>query len=202
LNAKYNIPAIVIMKRKVLKSQNFYSYPFLLLSYKKINSMEISDKERATVDQSVFFRALGTVYKVLSSSVSGSAAVVEHTLEAKSIGAPMHRHMHEDEISYVLEGQLSVIQNGDEQTAGPGEYIVKPRGIFHTFWNATDNRIKFIEIISPGNFEYYFAEVEPFLVNGPPQFDKLAATAKKYGLEIDPTGADAIIKKYGLKPLG
>jgi quercetin dioxygenase-like cupin family protein len=164
--------------------------------------MEITDNKKAIAEQSVFFRALGTVYKVLSSSVNGSAAVVEHTLEANSIGAPMHRHTHEDEISYVLEGQLSVIQNGVEQTAGPGEYIVKPRGIFHTFWNATDKRIKFIEIISPGNFEYYFAEVEPFLVSDTPQFYKLAATAKNYGLEIDVTGADAIIKKYRLKPLG
>lgn len=32
----------------------------------------------------------------------------------------MHKHTHENEISYVLEGQLSVIQNGEIQTAGPG----------------------------------------------------------------------------------
>src|SRR5215207_11712023 len=86
------------------------------------------------VNQSVFFRALGTTYKVLSGSVGGSAAIVEHTLEAKSIGAPMHKHTYEDEISYILEGELSVIQDGKVQTAGPGDYIVKPRGIFHTFW--------------------------------------------------------------------
>lgn len=152
------------------------------------------------VNQSVFFRALGTTYKVLSQSVSGSAAVVEHTLEARSLGAPMHRHTHEDEISYVLEGNLSVMQNGEEQTAAPGEYIVKPRGIFHTFWNAGDERIRFIEIISPGNFEYYFAEIAPFLATGkPPELDKLMATAAKYGLEFDRSAAEVIIKKYRLK---
>ena len=154
------------------------------------------------VDQSVFFRALGTTYKVLGGSVSGSAAVVEHTLEAKSLGAPMHMHTRENEISYVLEGELSVIQNGEVQTAGPGQYIVKPKEIFHTFWNAGDQRIRFIEIISPGNFENYFAEVAPFLLPGkPPQFDKLAETAVKYGLIIDPGAAEAIVKKYGLKAL-
>lgn len=162
-----------------------------------------TNTNKVTVNQHVFFRALGTTYKVLSESVCGSSAVVEHTLEAKSIGAPMHKHTYEDEISCVLEGELSVIQNGIEQTAGPGEYIIKPRGIFHTFWNATNKRIRFIEIISPGNFEYYFAEIEPFLANGqPPQIDKLAAAAKKYGLEMNRTGADEIIKKYGLNPLG
>ena len=152
------------------------------------------------VNQSVFFRALGTTYKVLSKSVSGSAAVVEHTLEAKSLGAPMHKHTHEDEISYVLEGNLSVMQNGKIQTAALGEYVVKPRGIFHTFWNAGDERIRFIEIISPGNFEYYFAEIAPFLAPGkPPELDKLMATAAKYGLEFDMSAATAIIKKFGLK---
>src|SRR5687768_13849810 len=93
------------------------------------------------VDQFVFFRALGTKYKVLTDSLNGSAAIVEHTLEPKSLGAPMHKHTHEDEISYVLKGKLSVIQDGKVQTAQAGEYIAKPRGIFHTFWNDTDEQL-------------------------------------------------------------
>jgi quercetin dioxygenase-like cupin family protein len=155
------------------------------------------------IDQRVFFRALGTTYKVLSKSVNGCAAVVEHTVEPKSIGAPMHKHTHEDEISYVLKGELSVIQDGVVQTAGPGQYIVKPRGIFHTFWNAGNERIRFIEVITPGNFEYYFAELAPYLESGkPPQMDKVRETGAKYGLIVDPTKAEEIIKKYGLNPLG
>src|SRR5687768_4929626 len=155
------------------------------------------------VDQHVHFRALGTTFKVLSKSVNGSAAIVEHTLEARSIGAPMHKHTHEDEISYILEGQLSVIQDGEVQTAGHGEYIVKPRGIFHTFWNSTEERTRFLEIIVPGNFENYYAEIAPFLPAGlPPMFGKLAEAAQKYGLVIDPQAVQQIIEKYGLKPLG
>lgn len=155
------------------------------------------------VGQSIFFRALGTTHRVLSKSVNGSTAIVEHSLEAKSIGAPLHKHTHEDEISYVLEGQLSVIQNGKVETAGPGQYIVKARGIFHTFWNAGEETIRFVEVITPGNFEHYFAEIAPFLLPGePPQFHKLRETAVKYGLIIDPYAAEEIIKQYGLKPLG
>ena len=167
--------------------------------------METEDngKQKIEVNRSVFFRGLGTTYKVLSNSVGGSAAVVEHTLEAKSLGAPMHKHTHENEISFVLEGELSVIQNGEVQTATSGQYIIKPKGIFHTFWNATDQRIRFIEIITPGNFEYYFAELAPFLLpDQPPQMDKVREVAAKYGLIVDPEPAAEIIKKYGLKPLG
>ena len=165
--------------------------------------MQTHDRPDIRVDQKIFFRALGTTYKVLSKSVRGSTAIVEHTLEPKSIGAPMHKHTYEDEISCVLEGELSVIQNGEVQTAGPGQYIIKPRGIFHTFWNSGNERIRFIEVITPGNFEYYFAELAPFLETGkPPQMDKVRETGAKYGLTVDPTGAENIIKKYGLHSLG
>ena len=155
------------------------------------------------VNDSVYFRALGTTYKVLSKSVSGSAAIVEHTLEAHSLGAPMHKHTYEDEISYVIEGTLSVMQYGQVQTAGPGEFLVKPRGIFHTFWNSGDKPIRFVEIIAPGTFENYFAELAPYLRPGePPQLDKVKETAARYGLIVDPHGADEIIRKYRLRPLG
>jgi quercetin dioxygenase-like cupin family protein len=154
------------------------------------------------VNQSVRFRALGTTYKVLSESVGGSAAIVEHTLDAKCLGAPMHKHTRENEISYVLEGELSVIQNGEVQIAGPGQYIVKPKEIFHTFWNAGNNTVRFIEIITPGNFEYYFAELAPYLLPGkPPQMDKVRETAAKYGLIVDINAAAEIVEKYELKPL-
>lgn len=154
------------------------------------------------VNQSVHFRALGTTYKVLSESVGGSAAIVEHTLDAKCLGAPMHKHTRENEISYVLEGELSVIQNGEVQIARQGEYIVKPKGIFHTFWNTGDKIVRFIEIITPGNFEYYFAELAPFLLKGqPPQMDKVREIGQKYGLVIEPDAGAEIIAKYGLKPI-
>jgi uncharacterized cupin superfamily protein len=111
-----------------------------MMETEKVNTVRLRE------NQAVFFRALGTTYKVLSESVGGSAAVVEHTLEPKSLGAPMHKHTYEDEISCVLEGELSVIQNGIVQTAGPGQFIAKPRGIFHTFWNSGDKRVRFIEL--------------------------------------------------------
>src|SRR5215470_5292152 len=97
------------------------------------------------VGDSVFFRSLGTIYKVLTNSVNGTVGIVEHTLEPNSLGAPMHKHTREDEISYVLEGELSVIQGGKIQRAGPGQFIVKPREIFHTFWNARQQTLRFIE---------------------------------------------------------
>ena len=119
-----------------------------------------------------------------------------------SIGAPLHKHTHEDEISYVLEGVLSVIQDGVKQTARAGEFIVKPRGKWHTFWNATPDRIRFLEIIVPGNFEGYYAEIAPFLPAGqPPLTGNLKEVAMKYGLSTDPQATEILIREEGLKLL-
>ena len=155
------------------------------------------------VDQQIFFRALGTTYKVLSKSVHGGAAIVEHTVEPGCIGAPMHKHTYEDEISYVLEGRLSAIQDGIVETAEPGQYIVKPRGKFHSFWNAERERVRFVEVITPGRFESYFAEIAPYLADGrPPQIDKLSEVAAKYSLITDAVATAEIIKRFGLHQLG
>jgi len=154
------------------------------------------------VGDHVFFRALGTTYKLLTESVAGSAGIVEHTLEAMSLGSPMHKHTREDEISFVLEGELTVIQDGQIQTATAGQCIAKPRNIFHTFWNATSQRIQFIEVIVPGEFQYYFTELEPYLKAGqPPNIEKMKEVREKYGLIVDPTSIEEIIKKFGLKPV-
>ena len=68
--------------------------------------------------------------------------------------------------------------------------------------NAGDHPVRFVDIITPGNFEYYFAELAPFLLPGqPPQMDRVRETVAKYGLIIDPFAADKIVKKYGLKTL-
>jgi mannose-6-phosphate isomerase-like protein (cupin superfamily) len=62
----------------------------------------------------------------------------------------MHRHANEDEYSYVLEGRMGA-QLGDEVVyAEEGTLVFKPRGQWHTFWNAGDGPCRILEIISPG----------------------------------------------------
>ena len=68
-------------------------------------------------------------------------------------------------------------QIGDEVVeAGPGDLVLKPRGIPHAFWNPGDEETRVLEIISPAGFEQYFADLAPVLsVDGPPDFAALAA---------------------------
>ena len=142
----------------------------------------------------------GTTYKVLSSATRGAAAVIEHTLAPHALAAPLHRHTHEDEITHVLEGQIGVRQGDEVSSAGPGTYVIKPRGVFHTFWNAGATPARLIEIIAPGGFEQYFEELQRLIPSdGPPDMGSIIALAGRYGLEFDMSSVPMLMERHGVR---
>jgi quercetin dioxygenase-like cupin family protein len=133
----------------------------------------------------------------------GGFSLVEHPIAPRALAAPLHTHTHEDEYSYVLEGQVGV-QVGDEVTvAGPGELVYKPRGVQHAFWNDGDTPARLLEIISPAPFVKYFEELAP-LMNGPegPDMPAIAELQERYGLTMDFESIEPLIEREGLEPLG
>src|SRR4051794_15075198 len=130
-------------------------------------------------------------------------AMVEHPLAPRTLAAPPHTHTHEDEYTYVLEGEVGV-QVGDEVTvAKPGDLVFKPRGIQHAFWNAGDTPARLLEIISPAPFSKYFVEVEPLMQGATgPDFPAIAELQARYGLAMDPEQIEPLIEREGLLPMG
>ena len=143
--------------------------------------------------------ALGNRYLINSDQTDGRFALIEHTIPPRALAAPTHVHEREDEYSYVLEGRVGV-QVGDEVTeAGPGTLVVKPRGVPHAFWNAGDEEARLLELISPGEFANYFAEIAPLLsVDGPPDFAALAEIQARYALTMDFGSIEALTEEHGL----
>jgi quercetin dioxygenase-like cupin family protein len=133
----------------------------------------------------------------------GGFSLVEHPIAPRGLAAPMHTHTHEDEYSYVLEGEVGV-QVGDEvSVAKPGDLVFKPRGVPHAFWNAGDAPARVLEFISPAPFARYFEELEP-LFSGPagPDFPAIAALQARYGLTMDLDSIQTLVEREGLAPLG
>ena len=63
--------------------------------------------------------------------------------------APLHLHRGDDEAWYVLEGRLG-FRIGDEVVeAGPGEAVLAPRGMAHTYWNAGGTPARYLVVMSP-----------------------------------------------------
>lgn len=126
----------------------------------------------------------------------GGFALVEHRLASRALAAPLHLHTREDEYSYVLEGRVGALLGDDELVAEPGELIFKPRGQWHTFWNAGDRPARILEIISPAGLERLFRQ---FGDAGLPEPDELAAMAARFGAELDFEGTMPIVERHDLR---
>jgi len=126
----------------------------------------------------------------------GGFSLVEHQFPAKTLAAPLHRHSHEDEYSYVLEGRIGALLGDDVVYGEPGDLIFKPRGQWHTFWNAGETPARVLEIISPGGFEKAFLEMHELGEDLMP--DSMAEIAKRYGVAVDFENTEPIIARHGL----
>ncbi len=134
----------------------------------------------------------------LTSVETGSIAVVEHTF-APGVLVPPHRHTREDEISYVVSGEMGFRSAGRETTLRAGGYVVKPRGELHSMWNAGQTPARMIEIISPGGLERYFVELaEAVAAAGAPSPELVAPIAARYGLSFDFSEVDDISARHGV----
>jgi quercetin dioxygenase-like cupin family protein len=141
---------------------------------------------------------MGVRFMVGAAEAGGGFSLVEHPLAPRALASPLHRHRNEDEYSYVLSGRVGA-QLGDEVVVGePGDLIFKPRGQWHAFWNAGDEPASLLEIISPGGFEDYFAEIGELFASGPPAPERLGEIAARYDLEIDPESIPALCERHGL----
>lgn len=132
--------------------------------------------------EAVDLGSLGARYLLTAAASGGRVSIVEHWVPSKTLAAPLHRHSREDEYSFVLSGRMGA-QLGDRMIeAGPGDFVFKPRGEWHTFWNPGDEECRLLEVISPAGFEDMFREIarNPEAMTG----EAAEALDAKYGLEV------------------
>jgi mannose-6-phosphate isomerase-like protein (cupin superfamily) len=128
----------------------------------------------------------------------GRFSLVEHPIVPRGLAAPVHVHRREDEFSFVLEGRWGFQLGTDVVYAEPGDLVYKPRDIWHTFWNATDELARLLEIISPAGFEQLFVELSDLLRTDPDNVEATAALGPRYGVESDPEATRRVVAEHGL----
>jgi mannose-6-phosphate isomerase-like protein (cupin superfamily) len=146
-----------------------------------------------------FLGSIGVRFMLDGPASDGGFSLVEHPMSARALAAPMHRHTREDEYSYVLEGRMGALLGDDMLEAGPGDLVLKPRGEWHTFWNAGDNPCRILEIIAPAGFERFFAELVDLggVAQAAPAM--LGELCERYALEMDPSSVPGLIQRFGVR---
>ena len=142
--------------------------------------------------------AMGVRFMIDGADTGGGFSLVEHPLPPRSLAAPLHRHSREDEYSYVLEGRVGALLGDDVVIGEVGDLIFKPRGQWHSFWNAGDEPARILEIISPAGFEKYFEEIVDMGGSLRAKPETLRELAQRYGLEVNLASIPDLAQRFGL----
>jgi len=147
---------------------------------------------------------------VKSSQTNYQFSCVELIMSPKKMGAAPHLHAHLDEISYVLEGTLGVMVGEEFKEINAGGFSLRPHGIIHSFWNPSEQPLRFFEIYCNQNFDDYLEDLffnriaymtKHNLKADDPLISKWAKELHdEFGLTFFPEQGKAIIEKFGLVP--
>jgi len=138
-----------------------------------------------------FLNGLITV-GVANSEGSDGISVLEH-LAPHGDSPPLHVHHDEDEVFHILEGELRFRVGDDELRAGPGETLLAPKGVPHTY-RVESERGRWLVTTARGDFERFMRSVsrpaerdelpEPAPEPTPEQVEALAAACREHGIEL------------------
>src|ERR1700677_4991449 len=89
--------------------------------------------------------------KIRSEDTNGAMAVIEETVPPRRLIPP---HTHQNDVwVHVLTGEIGVLVADKIQTAGPGDWVLKPRNVMHAMWNAGSVPARIVEVLTPGGTE-------------------------------------------------
>ena len=158
--------------------------------------MESKEREVVRVEAGAgrMLWVLGDLYEIKATreETGGAYALIDVTSNPGIPGPPPHIHHGEDEAFYVLEGEIELTVKGEVFMVGPGSFVNAPKGTPHTFRNAGTTPARFLALLAPAGLENFFEEIgEPATdpsspPAGPPDVEKIMATAPRYGVEILP----------------
>src|SRR5437764_7429008 len=146
-----------------------------------------------------FLGSIGVRFMIDGETTDGGFSLVEHPMSARALAAPLHRHLREDEYSYVLEGRMGALLGDEVLEASPGDLVFKPRNQWHTFWNAGDEPCRILEIIAPAGFEGFFNELVDLggVAQAEPQ--TMAELCARYELDMDPDSVPGLLERFNLR---
>jgi len=146
---------------------------------------------RQSLDHSVWYSGALMTFLATGEDTHGQFALIEAVGRRGNVPPP-HIHHREDEIFYVLEGEI-VFWVGDRTIKGtPGTMIFLPRDVRHSF-TIESEQYRMLILVTPAGFEAWFREfgVPALAMTLPPanepaygEVQRMLEAAPRYGLEF------------------
>lgn len=125
-----------------------------------------------------------TLVKVSAQDSDGALAFF-HLVAPPMSGPPRHVHTREDELFYILEGEIEFELDGERHTVGAGDTVYLRRGCVHAYQNFTKSDARLLIATTPGGFSNFFVELSAVTpLGGIPPIDKVDSIGTKYGMTM------------------
>lgn len=142
------------------------------------------------LDTSPRINLAGDAYTVLATGKETSGAYAAlHFAVPPGGGPPPHTHTKEDEMFFVLEGELTFYVKGQKHSAPQGTFVNAVRNVPHFFRNESSKIAKALVWVQPAGLEELFLAVgrplkpeEQPQPPAPEEITKLIALAPQYGV--------------------
>lgn len=131
-----------------------------------------------------YFLGLPTWQRLAAERSGGSMGVVEQEIVA-GFASPYHVHHREDELWYVLGGEVRFVSGATSIVVPAGGIAFLPRDIPHGFQVMGERAARMLCVTTPAGFERFIAEnSDPLPPVAGPNMQRLLETTSRYGLEI------------------
>jgi quercetin dioxygenase-like cupin family protein len=157
---------------------------------KPTESIEFS-RGRHSLDHSVWYNGSLMTFLATGADTHGQFALIEAVARKGNVPPP-HIHHREDEIFYVLEGEV-VVSVGDRTIKGtPGTMVFLPRDVAHSF-TIESEQSRMLILLTPAGLEKWFKEfsvpaqamtLPPADETGYREVQSMLEAAPRYGIEF------------------
>ncbi len=120
---------------------------------------------------------------LLTGAETRGRLVLVETRERRGDGPPRHRHHWEDEVVYVLAGEVAFELDGERLVRPAGTWVVLPAGREHAYVVASDEA-KLLVLAAPAGLEGLYRELGGLNASAGTDVERLVAVAARYGVEI------------------
>jgi quercetin dioxygenase-like cupin family protein len=120
------------------------------------------------------------VRTLVAGSATGNRLALLEIHESAGRGTVRHVHEHEDEVVYVLEGELTFHIGDAAQRAQAGACLVLPRGIEHSYV-VESRQGRLLVAVTPAGLEAFLEDVRR---TDSMDVERLITVAARYGITI------------------
>jgi quercetin dioxygenase-like cupin family protein len=124
------------------------------------------------------------VIKATGDDTGGSFFLVESVIPPGFPGPPPHEHEKMHDMFYVLDGTMTLRVGDETLTADPGTFVCVPPGVVHTFSNASDAPVRFLNFSTPSGWERYIRELAEAARSGPLSSEAIGRVASRHDFRV------------------